>query len=191
MCKNIKNWDWITILYFVFIIVSILAINCIVCNIKSLSNTSTVLAFIGILATFVVVSNYAQMLEFRNSTKNDLNKTTEKINEQSKTIEKLKNKYEETVSSNAIIKDRLDNLKNPSDIMHKELSDIIRIKIVEAMQGVNGKFGFNVDDVLNYKYINNGVYFVEAKVIKSDTAKSFYVDIIKKIYSPADQKHNE
>lgn len=68
MCKNIKNWDLITILYAVFIFIAIIAILVIMCKIESLGKTSTVLAFIGILAAFVIISNYAQLLEVKHDT---------------------------------------------------------------------------------------------------------------------------
>ncbi len=72
MESNNNKYDCITSLFAGFVIVAIVAICFIVEKIDGLGNTSIVLAFIGILATFVVISNYAQMLEIRNKTKDDI-----------------------------------------------------------------------------------------------------------------------
>jgi hypothetical protein len=59
-----------------------------------ITNESVVLAFIGVLATFIVVGNYAQVTEIRNDTKNQIKdletKTQTKIDELNKLYEKIK-----------------------------------------------------------------------------------------------------
>lgn len=85
-----NNCDCITSLFAGFVIV---AICFIVGKIDGLGNTSIVLAFIGILATFVVISNYAQMLEIRNKTKDDIEQRQQDLRIMNQKIDALAKGY--------------------------------------------------------------------------------------------------
>lgn len=88
-----SNSDCITCLYAGFVIVAIVAICIIATNIKSLGNTSIVLAFIGILVAFVVISNYAQMVEIRKRTEDDINSRKRDLDIMNKKIDAILKKY--------------------------------------------------------------------------------------------------
>ena len=88
-----NNCDCITSLFAGFVIVAIVAICFIVEKIDGLGNTSIVLAFIGILATFVVISNYAQMLEIRNKTKDDIEQRQHDLRIMNQKIDALTKDY--------------------------------------------------------------------------------------------------
>lgn len=68
-----------------------------------IDNDNTVLTFVGILATFVVISNYAQVQQIRN----DFKKETNKLNN-------LRNEIEE----------QLNLLKDEDNLLHKQIDEI-------------------------------------------------------------------
>lgn len=73
MCKKTEP-DAITVFVVLFAIVTIVAEIVILSKIKSFSADQIGLSFIGIVATFVVISNFAYMIETRNKVKEDLEK---------------------------------------------------------------------------------------------------------------------
>ena len=65
--KNNQHCDMITTFYCAFIVLEAVLTALIAANVKTIGDNSLVLAFIGILATFVVISNYVQILEIKKS----------------------------------------------------------------------------------------------------------------------------
>lgn len=74
-----KKCDCITTLYACFVIIAVVAIIIMVASIGSLGDTPKVMGLVGILATFVVISNYAQMVEIRNQTNRKLDEVKNKL----------------------------------------------------------------------------------------------------------------
>lgn len=78
MCKKTEP-DAITIFVVLFAIVTIVAEIVILSKIDSFSANQIGLSFIGIVATFVVISNFAYVIETRNMVKEDLEKMENKV----------------------------------------------------------------------------------------------------------------
>lgn len=105
-----NSCDCITVLFIMFVIIATVAIIIMVANIDGWGNTTKVSGLIGILATFVVVSNYAQMVEIRNQTDKRIKELEDKLEYlnnklygMEKTIEidkeRIKTKFEDTVKT--------------------------------------------------------------------------------------------
>ena len=78
MCKK-TNPDAITVFVVLFATVTIVAEIVILSKIESFSADQIGLSFIGIVATFVVISNFAYVIETRNKVKDDLEKMEGKV----------------------------------------------------------------------------------------------------------------
>lgn len=78
MCKK-NEPDAITVFIILFAIVTIVAEIVILSRIETFSNEQIGLSFIGIIATFVVISNFAQVIETRNKVKEELEKMEDKV----------------------------------------------------------------------------------------------------------------
>lgn len=76
--KN-EKCDCITILYIMFVIIATVAVIIMVASINNLGDTPKVMGLVGILAAFVVISNYAQMVEVRNQTNERIKELEEKL----------------------------------------------------------------------------------------------------------------
>lgn len=76
--KN-EKCDCITILYIMFVIIATVAVIIMVASINNLGDTPKVMGLVGILAAFVVISNYAQMVEIRNETNRKLDEVRTKL----------------------------------------------------------------------------------------------------------------
>jgi hypothetical protein len=76
--KN-EKCDCITILYIMFVIIATVAVIIMVASINNLGDTPKVMGLVGILAAFVVISNYAQMVEVRNQTDKRIKELEEKL----------------------------------------------------------------------------------------------------------------
>ena len=81
MCNKKKEEpDVITVLFVIFSIVAIVAVIFTMFKLDCIGDNETVVySFIGIIATFVVISNYAQMVEIRNKTEKELEDMKEDI----------------------------------------------------------------------------------------------------------------
>lgn len=77
--KNNQRCDMITAFYCAFIVLEAVLTAVIAANVKTIGDKSLVLAFMGVLATFVVISNYAQLLEVKHKTNGRLNILENKI----------------------------------------------------------------------------------------------------------------
>lgn len=70
MCEGKRNDpDLITVLFFLFTIIAIIAVIYVMFRLDCFDDRELAYSFIGIIATFVVVGNFAQMVEMRNETK--------------------------------------------------------------------------------------------------------------------------
>lgn len=80
MCKcNKESPDLITVLFFLFAIIAIIAVIYVMCRLDCLDDRELAYSFIGIIATFVVVGNFAQMVEIRNQTDKRIKELEEKL----------------------------------------------------------------------------------------------------------------
>lgn len=78
MCKK-NEPSAITVFIVLFAIVTIVAEIVVVSKIENFCAEKLVLSFIGIIATFVVVSNLAQVIEIRNETNRKLDEVRKKL----------------------------------------------------------------------------------------------------------------
>ncbi len=62
-----------------FVIIATVAVIIMVASINNLGDTPKVMGLVGILAAFVVISNYAQMVEVRNQTDKRIKELEEKL----------------------------------------------------------------------------------------------------------------
>ena len=147
-----NNSDCITCLYAGFIIVATVAICIIAANINNLGDTDKVLALIGILATFVVISNYAQMVEIRKKTEGDMGEMKEELVALHKQLNQFENLSEKIESyfivdinrvglaiskaeSNERILELLDELT-----VYRDVNDsAIRWKVIEILNSIHGR----------------------------------------------------
>lgn len=79
MEKQNEKCDCITTLYIMFVIIATVMMVFMVTNIEGWGDTTKVLGFFGIIAAFVVVSNYAQMVEVRNQTDKRIRELEDKL----------------------------------------------------------------------------------------------------------------
>lgn len=146
------NSDYITCLYAGFIIVATVVICIIATNINSLGNTDKVLALIGILATFVVISNYAQLVEIRNKTDEKMDQMKNELDELHKKLDQFEN-LSERIESNFIVDinrvglavskaetdERIIELLEELTV-YRDLNDsAIRWKIIEVLNSIRDK----------------------------------------------------
>lgn len=143
-----KN-SWFNIsISFIALIIAIVAICCSVDEDVLINDQSIVLGFVGILATFVVVSNYVQM--------NELGHRTEKLRESIDTvnakIEEVKNIKDDLYHSNLIL--ALNKIK---DSYSKAKTNDEKIKVLKELQvfdGINNSdLLLEVLDFLNYNMV--------------------------------------
>lgn len=70
MCEGKRNDpDLISVLFFLFTIIAIIAVIYVMFRLDCFDDRELAYSFIGIIATFVVVGNFAQIVEMRNETK--------------------------------------------------------------------------------------------------------------------------
>ncbi len=154
MCKK-NEPSAITVFIVLFAIVTIVAEIVVVSKIESFCAEKLVLSFIGIIATFVVVSNLAQVIEIRNDTKDRLSKMEGQM--------ELKEKE---------CNEKIDNTKKQIDMTDKELEEmeplvdsLIRKELTQILKGVNGCFQFSIVD---YKPYGKGLLHVTVEVYKRE-----------------------
>lgn len=87
-----KKMQFLKFLLGLVLLVMIFAIACCIIGffhpVFKYDNANLVITFLGILATFVVVSNFSQVSEIRNNTEKDLEKMRKKMDENQKDTEK-------------------------------------------------------------------------------------------------------
>lgn len=151
-----------------------------------LNADNIVITFLGILATFVVISNFSQVADIRDRTEKELDWMKKQMDV--KEIE-----YNE----------KIDKTQKQIDLTGKELIELkplfdalIRKEVASILDGINGCFRFGI---LEYSFIEKGLLMVKVEVFKreqkDDTGKNFYVntkekeqktyivDIVKKTYN--------
>lgn len=165
--ENKPNWMIVA----VFILVCILIASVILgiwCEKMKINDNNVIIGFIGVLATFVVVGNYAQTVDMRNQTENKIKKLEEQLNEAKKQLgdaEKLNSELSETIAS----------FENKYDVViKKELLRIINTKGIPI--GQSGLFketmSFNNNNIKKIRSEDGLKYNVEC------SNGQFLVDII-------------
>lgn len=153
--KNKEKVHWMTkVIFWVAMAVLISCSLGIIIPCLNISPDNIIIAFIGVLATFVVINNYTQIVELRNN-----------VNEKLDEINVLREEMAQTNKSNQRI--------------CEELSLNTKILLAKAMKGVNGNFVFSAQDIETYSLVDDGIFIVEARVLKSDKTLKFYVDVVK------------
>ncbi len=98
MCKsNRKTPDLITILFFLFTIIATIAVICVMFRLDCLDEKETAYSFIGIIATFVVVGNFAQMVEMRKDTEKRMDDMKEEHEYRLKELEETINRISDKI----------------------------------------------------------------------------------------------
>lgn len=129
-----KKCDCITTLYVCFVIIAVVAIIIMVASIGSLGDTTKVMGLVGILAAFVVISNYAQMVEIKNDTKRKLDDIQEKEKKINKFIAYYDNQIKKDVLSVLEKKYSVNNALPIYDVDIKNVETLrflVRIKVHE------------------------------------------------------------
>lgn len=138
--ENKPNWMIVAVFIFVCILIASVILG-IWCEKMKINDNNVIIGFIGVLATFVVVGNYAQTVDMRNQTENKIKKLEKQLNEAKKQLgdaEKLNNDLAETI----------ENFKNKYDtIIKKELLRIVNSKNKTITQ--SGTFGVGNKKVFN------------------------------------------
>ncbi len=147
------------------------------------STDNIVITFVGILATFVVVSNYAQVIEIRN----DLNKKVDKIiKEMDDTQEKMK-KIENIINDlddHVIIKHVLVKIKTIGLKLSKEKDQGKREGLLERLRIYAGFKNINVRSEI-YSIVYDNIFIIKSY------REFFYIDSVIEELSPMGDKHND
>lgn len=149
--KNNEHCDMITAFYCAFIVLESALTAIIAANVKTIGDNSLVLAFIGILATFVVISNYAQMLEVRHSTKDDVEKMNKRIEDINKNLQLMDRIYRDITSSYIVELNKIhQTVQNPTDeneavselnklLAYTDYDSVeVKLKIIEILNNIHG-----------------------------------------------------
>lgn len=154
--KNKRNEnnkrDCITTLYACFVIIAVVAIIIMVASIDSLGDTTKVMGLVGILATFVVISNYAQMVEIRNKTDEKMDWMKNELDDLHKQLDQFEN-LSERIESNYIVDinrvklaisktetdERIIELLNELTVYRDLNASAIRWKIIEVLNSIHDK----------------------------------------------------
>lgn len=149
--KN-EKCDCITILYIMFVIIATVAVIIMVASINNLGDTPKVMGLVGILAAFVVISNYAQMVEIRNKTDEKMDQMKNELDELHKKLDQFEN-LSERIESNFIVDinrvglavskaetdERIIELLEELTV-YRDLNDsAIRWKIIEVLNSIHNK----------------------------------------------------
>ena len=142
------------------------------------SSDNIVITFVGILATFVVVSNYVQVIEIRN----DLNKKVDTIRKEMDDIqEKMKNieNILNDLDDHVLVKIKTIGLKLSKE-KDKDKRECLfqRLRIYAGFKNSNVRYEI-------YDIVNDNIF-----KIKSDR-EFFYIDSVIEEISPMDDKHND
>ena len=157
-----EKCDCITTLYACFVIIAVVAIIIMVASISGLGDTSKVLSLVGILATFVVISNYAQMVEMRKDTEKRMIDMGEQWKEAHKDLDEKIDRVEQIMkkSNSNVIADikkikyqlaeendegKIVELLNSLLVYEDTEDDTVRISICEALGNILGKAAFSRD----------------------------------------------
>jgi len=163
--ENKPNWMIVAVFIFVCILIASVILG-IWCEKMKINDNNVIIGFIGVLATFVVVGNYAQTVDMRNQTENKIKKLEEQLNEAKKQLgdaEKLNNDLSETI----------ENFKNKYDIIiKKELLQIINKKGIPIGQSGVIKKTISFNNIKEVQLENGAKYRVEC------LDSYFLVDII-------------
>ncbi len=149
--ENKPNWMIVA----VFILVCILIASVILgiwCEKMKINDNNVIIGFIGVLATFVVVGNYAQTVDMRNQTENKIKKLERQLKEAKKqlgdakkvndglseTLEKFQKEYDTVIKTDLV---RIINGKggpgqSGAFVKNKKISDIIEIRTEDGREYV-------------------------------------------------------
>ena len=99
MCNKKKEEpDVITVLFMLFAIIAIVAVIFTMFKLDCIGDNETVVySFIGIIATFVVISNFAQMVEMRKDTEKRMDDMKEEHEYRLKELEETINRISDKI----------------------------------------------------------------------------------------------
>ena len=143
---------------FILTCVLVLAIALGICFEKlKINDSNVIIGFIGVLATFVVVGNYAQTADMRDRTEN-------KITELEGKLKEAKSQLEDAKKLNNDLSVTIENFKNKYDIVIKK--DLLRIINKKGVQ--TGQSGL----------ITETIYFNKLKEVRSEDGKKYTVECL-------------
>ena len=136
-----------------------------------LNADNLVITFLGVLATFVVISNFSQVADIRDRTEKNLGLMKKQMDVKEHEYNEKINKAQKQI-----------DLTDKELIELKPLFDaIIRKEVASILDGINGCFQFGI---LEYSFIEKGLLMVKVEVFKRErkdnTGKNFYVNIEEK-----------
>lgn len=139
--------DWITILYIIFIVAAIVSISVITYKIDSLGATSIVIAFIGILTAFVIMSNYAQLLEVKRVTENELSRMSKNIDDIYDNLKLMDTIYKDITSSYIV---ELNKIKQSiqDSVSEQEINSYLN-KVLSYTEFDNNDVKYKIIEILN------------------------------------------
>lgn len=129
--ENKPNWMIVAVFIFVCILIAAV-ISGIWCEKMKINDNNVIIGFIGVLATFVVVGNYAQTADMRD-------RTESKMKELEGQLQEAKSQLGDAEKLNSELSETIENFKNKYDVViKKELLRIINKKGVQL--GQSGAF---------------------------------------------------
>lgn len=169
MCKYVIRWfrsiDLTKTIMFVIIVAVVCCIIGFFFPVFSYDDPEhLIVTFIGVLATFAVVSNFSQVADIRNQTDVELTRLKEQL-----------------ASKEKECNEKIDNTKKQIDMTDKELEEmeplvdsLIRKELTQILKGVNGCFQFSIVD---YKPYGKGLLHVTVEVYKREKIEDGNYDV--------------
>lgn len=141
------HYDLITILYVIFILAAIVSISVITCKINSLGATSIVIAFVGILTAFVIMSNYAQLLEVKRVTENELSRMSKSIDDIHDKLKMMDTIYNDITSSYIVEINKIKQSIQDS-VSEQEINSYLK-KTLSYTEFDNNDVKYKIIEILN------------------------------------------
>ena len=128
------NWMTKTIFWVAVVAIVICAIGIIVPGLN-IKNDNSIITFIGILATFVVISNFSQVADIRNNTENELRRMRKMMEDSGEEIDKELGKMKKELHETSIKLSEMDSISQR--IISSFFVDINRIKLKIGNEKIN------------------------------------------------------
>lgn len=149
--KNKPNWMIVVVFILVCILIAAV-ISGIWCEKLKINENNVIIGFIGVLATFVVIGNYAQTADMRDRTESKIKELERQLKEAKKqlgdakkvndglseTLEKFQKEYDTVIKTDLV---RIINGKggpgqSGAFVKNKKISDIIEIRTEDGREYV-------------------------------------------------------
>ncbi len=135
--KFFYGWKSLLILNVSAIFLSLVAICCCICSI-TLDCYNLILGFIGVLATFVVVSNYVQVMKIEEDTQKKIEQIENKLNGYKSELDKQKDLLRDKQTDNKLLEAKVSVLMESLNAFSQDESNKNKIS-VSSLENLENK----------------------------------------------------